>query len=178
MTCLRFNQTITKPCRSTPGVKQLWIANYEDIISVTESAGKVTSVSGVTASGETTGKYWYNIKVGRETSNFTDELLASVSNGAYIFKPSLIFKLAGLEVEIRTIFKSLSQATLMAVIETTDGKQYLLGKSNGLDVATATANTGVANQDMKGVEVTITGLEPEPFIEIDTTQYVIATYTV
>jgi hypothetical protein len=172
MTCLRFNQTITKSCRSTPGVKQLWIANYEDIGTITESNGKVTDITtGATYTSGTT--VWYNVKVNKETSSFTDELLATVANGAYIYKPTVTFKLASLDTEIRTIFKSLSQATLMVVVETTDDKQYLLGKSNGLDVATATANTGVANQDMKGLEVSVTGLEPEPYIEIDTTQYII-----
>lgn len=177
MTCLRFNQTITKSCRSTPGVKELWVANFEDIGTITESNGKVTMIAtGTTYTGGT--DVWYNVKVNKETSSFSDELLATVANGAYIYKPTVTFKLASLDVEIRTIFKSLSQATLMIVVETTDGKQYLLGKTNGLDVATATANTGVANQDMKGLEVSVTGLEPEPFIEIDTTAYVIENYTI
>lgn len=178
MTCLRFNQTITKSCRSTPGVKELWVANFEDITGVTESNGKITAIDAADITGGTITDVWYNVKVNKETSSFSDELLATVANGAYIYKPTVTFKLASLDVEIRTIFKSLSQATLMIVVETTDGKQYLLGKTNGLDVATATANTGVANQDMKGLEVSVTGLEPEPFIEIDTTAYVIENYTI
>lgn len=177
MTCLRFNQTITKSCRSTPGVKELWISNYEDVGTVTESANLVTMItSAVTYTGGT-DLLWYNIKVNRETSSFSDELLATVANGAYIFKPTVIFKLASLDTEIRTIFNSLSQATVMVVVETTDGRQYLLGKSNGLDVVTAVANTGVANQDMKGLEVTLSGLEPEPYIEINKTSYNIDLYT-
>ena len=175
-TCLRFNQTITKSCRSTPGVKELWITNYEDVGTITESGEKVTNIAtGLTYTGGT--DLWYNIKVNRETSSFTDELLVTVANGAYIYKPTVTFKLASLDTEIRTIFKELSQATLMVVVESVDGKQYLLGKSNGLDVVTAMAATGLANQDAKGLEVTLSGLEPYPYIEIDTASYDIDSYT-
>lgn len=169
MTCLRFNQTIQKPCRSTPGVRKIYIANWEDVGTITESGGYVTDIaSGSTYTGGTA--FFYSVDVQKETSSFSDELLASVSNGAYIYKPTVTFKIS-LDVASRTVFKSLSQATVIAVVETNDGRQFLLGQTNGLDVATATANSGLANQDFRGIEVSISGLEPEPYIEIDTTSY-------
>lgn len=176
MSCLRFNQTITKSCRSTPGVSLLYIANYEDIISYTLNGteDKVIEVSGYTASGESSG-FWYSVKPNRETASFTDEKLVEVSNGAYIHKPQVTFKLGSLEPEVRTVFNNLSTATVVIAVKTNDNKIYILGKDNGLDIESGNATSGTAATDMKGVEITVSGLEHSSFIEIDTDQYDITT---
>lgn len=178
MSCLRFNQTIVKQCGGgTPGIKRLWVSNYEDVGTVTESAGLVTAISSATTyTGGT--DFWYSVHLNRESSSFMDQVTLNTPSGNYFYKPTLTLKLGSLDVAIRTLFNQISQTELVFIVETVDGKQYLLGKAQGMTVETATMNSGTAAADTnKGFEGTFSGAEPEPYIEINTAQWNVENYT-
>lgn len=169
MSCLIFNQTINQSCRSTPGIKELYIANFSGVTITTDDGTIPTGVTNVVAgvpTGYSSG-FWFKVDLNRESSSWTDELTVAVADGSYVYKPSVIFKLAGLSGANRTVFYELSQARVMVIVTGTDGVQYLLGRNNGLDLDTGMAQSGQAATDPKGLEVTLSGLEPDPFIQID-----------
>jgi len=169
MTCLRINQSILTACRnSRPGVSEIYIANFADLTGVTLNAEEtlISEIVGVTAEGETSG-FFYTFSQNRESAGLVDEGIVSISNGTSIYKPQLSFKISNMDVTTRTIFKQLSQSTVVAVFKDIDGTFYLVGRQNGLDMETGTFNSGVASGDFKGLECTISGLEPEPIIAFD-----------
>ena len=173
--CLLFNQEISSACRDAqPGISYIYIANYSDIVSVTESTDgtKVTAISGSTASGATSG-FFYRLAVNKESSGFVDNTEISVPDGRAAYIPTLTVKVSNMDTTTRTVFKELSQATVVAMYKTTDGLYYLAGKDNGLDMSSGTFSTGVARGDFKGLEFTLEGIESEPTIEIDTSSVTI-----
>jgi len=96
-----------------------------------------------------------------------DEAQINIPNGTSIFKPQLTFKVSNMDSTTRTIFKELAQATVIAVFKDISGDYYLIGRQNGLDMETGTFNSGVASGDFKGLECTLSGLEPEPIIAFE-----------
>jgi hypothetical protein len=71
-----------------------------------------------------------------------------------------------MDTTTRTIFKQLSQASVVAVFKDIDGNYYLVGRQNGLDMETGSFSSGVASGDFKGLEAMLSGLEPEPIIQL------------
>ena len=170
MACLKINTEVLTACRnSRPGISEIYLANFADVTGITLNAGQteVTVIGGTTASGATSG-FFYTFAVNRESSGLVDEAQINIPNGTAIYVPQLTFKISNMDTTTRTIFKQLSQATVMAIFKDIDGTYYLVGRTNGLDMSTGTFSTGVASADFKGLECTIQGLESEPIIQIAT----------
>lgn len=168
--CLLFNQSIAAACRDAqPGISKIYIANYGDVETITTNAEgtMITDISGTTASGATSG-FFYTISVNKESSGFVDNTDISIPDGRAIYIPTLTFRVSNMDTTTRSIFKQLSQATVVVIYKSVDGKYYLAGKTNGLDMSAGTFATGTARGDFKGLEVTLEGLESEPHVEIDT----------
>lgn len=171
MACLLFNKTIATACRnSTPGVAEVYIANYGDITTVAYNAGQtqISAITGQTASGATSG-FFYTLAVNRESSGFVDNTDISVPDGRASFIPTMTLKLGGMSSDVREIFKTLSQARVIAMFKTTANEYFIAGVNNGLDMSTGTFSTGVTRADFKGLEITLEGLEAEPIIPVDPT---------
>ena len=169
MACLLFNQNVTAACRnSQPGVSTIYIANYADVTTVTENAEGtlVTSISGVTASGASSGTF-YTLSVNKESSGFVDNTDISIPDGRAVYIPTITMKVSNMDTTTRTIYKELSQATVMVVFKTLDGLYYIAGKTNGLGMSTGTFSSGIARGDFKGLELTLEGLESAPVIQLD-----------
>ena len=169
MTCLKFNQTITAACRNAqPGVSTIYIANDSDVTAVTYNAGEteITGISGTTASGATSG-YFYKIEVNKESSGFVDTSEISVPDGRAAYTPSITLKISNMDSTTREIFKSLAQATVKVIFKTVDNLYYLVGVDHGLDMTAGTWSSGTARTDFKGLEITLSGYESEPAIQID-----------
>lgn len=171
MSCLIFNQSIDSACRSAqPGVSEILIANYSDIVSVTENAEGtlVTDITGSVASGATSG-FFYTIAVNKESSGFVDNSDISIPDGRSLYIPTMTFKISNMDTTTRQIFKQLSQATVVVIFKTIDGTYFIAGQSNGLDMSAGTFSSGVSRSDFKGLEVTLEGLESAPVIQLDET---------
>lgn len=169
-TCLRIDQEILAACRNArPGIAEIYIANFADVTGITLNAtsDQVTGISGITATGETSGMF-YTIAQNRETAGLVDEAQINIPNGSAVYKPQLTFKIPSMDTTTRTLFKELSQARVIAIFKDLDGTYYLVGRQNGLDMETGTFNSGTASTDFKGLEVMLSGLEPEPIIEVAT----------
>ena len=176
MSCLTINQTILSACRSArPGIAEIYLSNFADVTGVTLNAGQteVASIGFTIASGATSGCF-YTFAQNREAAGLVETAQISVPNGTSIYVPQLTFKVSNMDTTTRTIFKQLSQATVMAIFKDIDGSYYLVGRQNGLDMTTGTFSTGVASGDFKGLECTLSGLEPEPIIQIDVATQTIA----
>jgi hypothetical protein len=167
--CLRINQEVATACRNAaPGVSQIYIANYSDVVGVTLNTEEtlISDISGKTAEGEGSG-FFYTYAQNKESSGVVDELEINVANGSAIYKPQVSFKISNMDETTRTVFKQFSQATVIAIVKTIDGLYYLVGRLNGLDLTTGSFSSGVASGDYKGFEGTISGLESQPLIQID-----------
>lgn len=71
-----------------------------------------------------------------------------------------------MQAATRNIIATMSQATLIAVIEDRNGKYWLYGKESGLTRSGGSAATGTAGADRNGYEVILIGEELEMALEV------------
>lgn len=149
-----LTQGYTFDCKDNiGGVKAVWFINANDVSSVTESSGVITTIT------KGAGKVFYKYQLVRNTSSFTQNIAGSVENGTVVYNQELAIVINKMQVSMRNEILLLAQNNLMAVVEDANGKYWLAGRYNGLDLTAGTAGTGTAQADRNGFTLTFTGGE-------------------
>ncbi len=143
-------------CRnSTGGIKNIFIFEDGDTLSITSGAQGITAIS----STDTTDLYQW--KLPRATSNFQEVINASTENGSLFYEATLTFSLLGLSQERQDELRLLAaNPAVRLIIEDNSGNYWLMGKANGADVQTSTLTSGSAFADKVGYEVVMLAQEP------------------
>lgn len=174
MSCLTIDKQFLTKCRdSQPGVTEVYLANYNDVYqtgyTLNATNDQISAMTFAVASGYSSGCF-FKFVMNREVAGLTDECVINIQNGTAIYKPKVEFKISSLSADVRTLFRELSQATVVAIVKTVGGQYFLAGRYNGLDaVSTTSLQTGVASGDFAGLTVTLEGLEKDPIIEVPST---------
>lgn len=142
------------------GVKAVYIANKDNIASITEAAGVVTAIS------MDTGTYFYKYDQIKETSNFAEAITTNVQNGTVFYAQTVEVVLNKLQTNTRNEILLLAQATTCIIVQDNNSKYWLLGKSNGLDLTGGGSATGTAYGDRSGYTLTFTGSEQALAVEV------------
>ena len=145
------------------GVRAVYFCQLEDA-TVVHSAGSVSDLD------ITTDLFKYNVV--RGTASFTETVTASAENGTVFYEPSVNVKLHKLSVADQNEIKLLAQNRLLVFVETNGvnaaGKRVILclGVTNGMELTTGTANSGVAFGDMNGYDLNFVGMEDSPALMV------------
>ena len=148
---------ICKGCRdAVGGIKQVYIV-----------AGCVT---GVTENGDqeiltvgATGGTVYTYQVEKNTSNFVENIQASLENGTVVYQQQVNLVFLKLQQSTRNQIKLLAQNTNMKVfVETNEGSIFYLGEDFGMALSSGTAESGTAFADRNGYTLLLEGFEKEP----------------
>jgi len=143
------------------GIRAVYFVQKDDI-TLTHSAG---TISDLDIAGSGTGDELFKYNLVRGTGSYTETVTASAENGTVFYEPSVNIKLHKLTVADRNEIKLLAQNRLVIFVETnavdTNGKRLIwcLGADNGMELTTATSNSGVAFGDMNGYDLTFNGME-------------------
>lgn len=137
------------------GIKAVWFIGYNDVSSVTESSGNITTIT------KAAGKVFYKYQLVRNTSSYTENIASTIENGTVVFNQELLITINKMNTSMRNEILLLAKNTLMAVVEDQNGVYWLLGRYNGLDITTGTASSGLAQADRNGYQLTFTGGEKE-----------------
>jgi len=146
------------------GVRAVYFCQLEDA-TITSSGGAITDLDLSPAQ-----LYKYNLV--RGTGSFTETLTASAENGTVFYEPSVNVKLHKLSVADQNEIKLLAQNRLLVFVETnainSASKRviFCLGVTNGMELTTGTANSGVAFGDMNGYDLTFVGMEDSPALVV------------
>jgi hypothetical protein len=152
-------------CRdNTGGLKAFYILSGS-ISSITGSEGLITGISG---SGT-----FYQFQLFRQTSNYSEELVATPENGTIVYNQSLNAVFFKMQTATRNQIKVLAQnPNLKIVLETQNGstngnaRWFLMGQVNGAQLLSGTGQTGTAFSDLNGYNLVFSGNEPNPASEI------------
>jgi hypothetical protein len=152
-------------CRdNTGGLKSIYILSGS-ITNVTGSQGLIT---GITGSG-----VFYEFQLFRQTSNYTEELVATPENGTIVYNQTATCVFFKMQTATRNQVRVLAQnPNLQIVIETQNGSEngaarwFLMGQINGSQLLSGTAQTGTAFSDLNGYNLVFTGNEPNPASEV------------
>jgi len=152
-------------CRdNTGGLKALYILSGS-ITSITGSEGLIT---GITGSGT-----FYQFQLFRQTSDYSEALVATPENGTIVYNQTLNAVFFKMQTATRNQVKVLAQnPNLRIVVETqngsTDGaaRWFLMGQVNGAQLLSGTSTTGKAFSDLNGYNLVFSGNEPSGASEI------------
>jgi len=158
MSCALTLSGIPLDCRdSVGGISAIWIGNSATKSTLTEAGGKITAIS------TPTNFKLYELR--RETASFTETLNNSDENGTLFYSQELSFYLSKLQSSKRNEIVLLAKDDVLVIIKDTNGTKWLLGRENGMQLA-GTSVTGTAFGDRSGYELTFSGNEREPAIEV------------
>ena len=148
---------ICKGCRdSVGGIKQVYIV-AGCVTGVTENGDQeiltVGAVSGTV----------YTYQVEKNTSNFVENIQASLENGTVVYNQQVNLVFLKLQQSTRNQIKLLAQNTNMKVfVETNEGSIFYLGEDFGMALSSGTAESGTVFSDRNGYTLLLEGFEKEP----------------
>ena len=145
-------------CRdSAGGIKNLYIAQWSDVSSVTESSGVVTAIS---MNG---GKKFWEYQMEKENCSVTEKENSSVENGTTFYEQEVKFTIKKLTAAQRNNMRIMVQNRLMVIVKDANDNMWLLGRNFGLDkTGDNTASTGKAFGDLNGFSITLMGKDNQP----------------
>jgi hypothetical protein len=148
-------------CRdNTGGLKTLWITDYTNVTSITQSTGDtITAISG-------TGVF-YEFQLIRTSSQMTETVNASLENGTVFYQGEIVTYFNKLGQDKRNILKTLAQSQQLAIVaEDNNGQFFYLGQTYGCFISAGTSVTGKALGDANGYNMTFQYLEPNPMNQL------------
>lgn len=148
---------------SLPEVKDIYLANYDDIIKTEVADGVAYPESATTASCSGSvvtviqmkeSAQWYHIEPAKNSVTFEDTLVVE-DNGSKYRTHSLTFNVSGKYNQcLHDDLDALALGRYMAVVVTADGTWLALGRLGGLEAETATLSGG---GDSNGLQIVLTG---------------------
>jgi hypothetical protein len=152
-----ITSNVCKGCRdSVGGVKSAFIV-AGCVTGITENANQEILTVGAT------GGTVYQFQVEKNTSNFVENIQASLENGTVVYNQQLNLVFLKLQQSTRNQIKLLAQNTNLKVfVETNEGSIFYLGEDFGLAIASGTAESGTAFADRSAYTIMLEGFEKEP----------------
>jgi hypothetical protein len=166
MSCSLITSGILASCdKQIPGIKRVYLANYSEVASYTLGANNV--VTAITMSPNTAK--FKKFEFAKETGSAGSTVNSDVPNGLLSFTHTITLQFTKLEQSKRNTIALMALANLVAIVETNDGKYWLFGKNNGLQLSEGSSATGTSSSDFSGYTLTLTAQEPELELEVDST---------
>lgn len=171
----KISTEIIRGCRrNTGGIKKVYIANFDDLVSVTpvisDDLTDTGFITAITMAGSPVAGF-YRYEFTKDSSSYTETFSQDIASetGGWVQSLNLVF--AKNEASKRNAIKMLGQNSTLIIVEDKNNKFWLLGEENGCELTSVEAGTGVLNTDRNGYNVTFEGREPFGAREIFVTDY-------
>lgn len=156
-----LTQSIIIDCRgSVGGLKEAYFIEFDNVESITESAGIVTAIEVATA------KQFRKYQLPKETGFWTETPNSNVQNGTLFYQQELTVVINKMQANTRNEIMLLAQNRLIAIVLDLNGKYWLLGRTTALDLTSGEGGSGTAHGDRNGYTRVFTGMEPEMAPEV------------
>lgn len=161
MPCLQTLTGIPKECSNNiGGIEVIYIANREDVTSVTASAGVVTAITMASS------KKFKAYHMKRETGSFTQTLQTPQMGTAYWVNEAVgVFP--KMDATKRAEMLALAIGELVAIVKDNNGVYWYLGHDFPVRVTAGTGQTGTAFGDANNYSVTLNDTSLEPALTAD-----------
>jgi hypothetical protein len=156
----------TLDCRdSMGGVKEVYLIALADVSSFATASGVVTGLT------KATGKQFYKFEQLPQTCDWTEAITGSDENGSIFYAPTLNIQLNKSQAAIRNQIKLIAANRCIAIVKDRNGVAVMLGATIGLSTNAGQSGSGKAFGDLNGSTLTLSGGEPEPYFEVNSTVY-------
>lgn len=157
---------------SLGGIKTVYIANYNDVTSLSYNAstgsttgttsGVTGSTTGVTYTGDTitgitmaSGTFFQPYQFRKQTGSLTSTLTVDETAGVNYVSTELSLVFTKMETKKRIELSALSVGQLAVIVEDSNGTFWYLGKDDYVSVSAGGAQTGVAKGDGNNYTLTL-----------------------
>lgn len=136
---------------SRGGIKNLWIAVYDENAYVISSADTVSDLSGSTSAGT----IWYKQELKRNTGSMTSTYSYDEANGSSYVQTDATIVYPKMAKKNRIQMNALALGDLMAIVEDANGVYYALGGEEPVKCTAGTGETGTERGDRNAYECTL-----------------------
>ena len=151
MACTQTLSGLTRDCsNSMGGVKEVYIANFDDVSGVTITSDIITTISMVGAAKFK--KYSFR----PQTAELVSTPQVNSENGVAYIQSVLTMQFAKMDTTKRLEINALSLGDLALVVVDNNGKMWYLGKDNPVTASGGDSGTGKAFTDPNryGIQLT------------------------
>lgn len=162
MACSQTLAGLSRDCAANlGGIKTVYLANFDDVATITVSSGVVTAIT------METSKKFYEYQFNPNTSNFTTTVQANRENGSLYFESVLSLVFAKQDATKRVEVNALAQAGLRGIAEDSNGNCWLFGYDEPMLMTSGTAETGTAKADRNGYALEFTDAQMQMPYSVD-----------
>ena len=145
------------------GIREVYFIEKSNVSSYVKVSGVVTALTKAS-----TKRFW-KYELQRATSTFVETIEGVPDNGTYAINQELTIVLNRLETAVRNEIILLAKNNLYAVVKDRNGRFWLLGEQDGLDLTGGEGGPGTAGTDRSGHTLIFTGQESEFAAEVNST---------
>ena len=162
MSCCNSITGITFSCLSnTGGVKEIYIACFDSLVSATVSSGEIIFAT-VSAPFE---QFQFN----KNTSSITEEATINLENGTTFYTQTVTLVIPRREVSKRNAILLLAdgQPNLHIIVKDQNDEYWWVGYENGANLTANVTGSGTTKTELNGYTLTFTAEEPSLALGID-----------
>ena len=150
MACTQTLAGISRDCLgNNGGIKAVWLANYDNVSSLTEAAGAITAITMLNS--EKFKKYEFP----RNTSSMSSNYQVNAENGTSYVETDLVMVFTRMDTTKRLEIVAMAQGLLVAIVEDANGNKWYLGHDYPVTIGAGDGLTGTARGDRNGYSVTL-----------------------
>lgn len=150
--CLQVLSGITNDCSSSiGGVKEVYIANYEDVNTVT--VGEDGIISAITMNKEAK---FHTYQFRKQTGSMTSTLNVDATAGTNYVSTVLSLVFTKMETAKRIEVAALAVGQLAVIVRDSNNKLWYLGYNDYVSATNGSGNTGTAKGDSNNYTVELT----------------------
>ena len=150
MACTQTLSGISRDCLgSNGGIKAVWLANWDNVASLTVSSGAITAIT--MSNSEKFKKYEFP----RNTSSMTSNYAVNAENGTSYVETDLVMVFNRMDTNKRIEVVAMAQGLLAAFVEDNNGNIWYLGHDYPVTINAGSGESGTARGDRNGYSVTL-----------------------
>ena len=141
--------------------KECYIIELENITSLTESSGTITTVTKVAT------KIFRKYQLVQETASFEETITGNIQNGTLFYAQKGTIVLNKQQVAVRNEIMLLAKNRIVIIMQDNNATYRLYGRDQGIKLNSGSATSGTAWGDRNGYTLEFSGNEREmaPFVD-------------
>lgn len=143
------------------GLKRIYLANFIEDYAFTLGTVDTDRQNQVEELPATT-VYEYDLRP--DLSGLTVNIGADSATGTTSFEQVLAFTLQQVKIADATQIQAMAQGRLMAFCLDNNDNVWACGLRHGMDVTAGVVQTGATRTELTGINLTLTGIEPDSFL--------------
>lgn len=134
------------------GIKRVYLG-YNDQLTITPNTETQTAT--ITAKESASGAKLYPYDVVANTGGLTSTITKNEQNGTRYYTNTIAMQFTRLDADKHLEVQAMAAEALVAIVETNDGKYWVVGADSYLSATESTAQTGSSFDDLNGYTISL-----------------------